>query len=67
MEALAQIMPPGTEKALFGEFGQLRNFLVEFAVIITSSTPSPAISDHPSSLKPLIASLNPLKISKLNC
>jgi hypothetical protein len=29
--------------------------------MITSSMPSPPMTDQPSSLKPLIASLNPLK------
>jgi hypothetical protein len=61
MDALAHIIPPGTGKVLSSAFAQLLNFLVEFAVIITSSIPSPTISDHPSSLKPLVASLNPLK------
>ena len=59
MDALAHMMPPGAPKALAG----LLLFLIffELQAMITSSIPSPPMTDQPSSLKPLIASLNPLK------
>jgi hypothetical protein len=37
----------------------------ELQAMITSSMPSPHITDQPSSLKPLIASLKPLEANKI--
>ncbi|KAB8113039.1 hypothetical protein EE612_051918 [Oryza sativa] len=52
------ITPPGVTKAL----AEVLVFLTFFALqaMITSSMPSPPMTDQPSSLKPLIASLKPL-------
>jgi hypothetical protein len=51
--------PPGASKALGAVLLLLIFF--ELQAMITSSMPSPPMTDQPSSLKPLIASLNPLK------
>jgi hypothetical protein len=60
IDALAHIIPPGAPKAMPALL-LLLIFLVELQAITTSSTPSPPIIDHPSSLKPLMASLKPLR------
>lgn len=60
MDAFAQRIPPMKERELTG-LEELLKFLVELTAIITSSAPSQLISDQPSSLKPLIASLKPLQ------
>lgn len=60
MDAFAQRMPPGIARALAG-LTCVPIFLVELTAIITSSPPSQPNTDHPSSLKPLMASLKPLR------
>jgi hypothetical protein len=62
MEAFAQMIPPGAPKTLAGLWLFLLIFVLE--AMMTSSTPSPPSTDQPSSLKPLIASLKPLKSRK---
>ena len=64
MDALAQMIPPGAPKAVAGLLPLLIFF--ELQAMITSSMPSPAIMDQPSSLKPLIASLKPLEANKID-
>ena len=59
MEAFAQRIPPKNERDCSGLLALIK-FLVVFTAIITSSAPSEFISDQPSSLNPLIASLKPL-------
>lgn len=59
MDAFAQRMPPGAARALAG-LTCVPIFLVELTAIITSSPPSQPSTDHPSSLKPFMASLKPL-------
>ena len=63
MAAFTQRIPPGKERAAV-EFEMVLKFLAEFTDIIKSSAPSICISDQPSSLNPLIASLNPLQKSR---
>lgn len=63
MDAFAQRMLPGTGRALAG-LTWVPKFLVELTATITSSTPSQPNTDHPSSLKPLMASLKPLQKKK---
>lgn len=60
--AFTQRIPPGMERAAV-EFEMVLKFLAEFTDIIKSSAPSMFINDQPSSLNPLIASLNPLQKS----
>jgi len=59
MDAFAQIMPPGAPNVI-PELLLFLIFLVELQATTTSSMPSPPITDQPSSLKPLMASLKPL-------
>lgn len=63
MEAFAQSTPPRNARELAG-FEMVLKFLAELTAIVTSSTPSTFNIDHPSSLNPLTASLNPLKDEK---
>lgn len=60
IDAFAQRMPPRNAREL-AEFEALLRFFVELMAIITSSAPSQFKIDQPSSLNPLIASLNPLQ------
>ena len=60
MEAFAQRIPPKNESEWAGLLALIK-FLVVLTAIITSSAPSEFISDQPSSLNPLIASLKPLR------
>lgn len=60
MEAFAQRIPPWNARELTGSYDVFK-FLLEFMARVTSSAPSQLIKDHPSSLNPLTASLNPLQ------
>jgi hypothetical protein len=59
---LAHSTPPPKVENIDVLYWEPRNlFGDEFTMMVTSSTPSPAISDQPSSANPLTASLKPLR------